>query len=215
MVVGGRGKKLNKVKRGGGKSFSSARELSGNHADGGDSIWSQPRGMPPSDDSSEEESSGSEEETDPPVGLFNRPAKPMVIGGNTEEGVPLPPMEIANPNRAASKRPSAKLGNVAPVKSQENDSSEESEEEEPEKVPELSRREREALAKERAKAAYFKLQQEGKTDQARADLARLALIRKQRELTAQKRAESTATTKKGESLTAGKAILTKTFGKQE
>ncbi|KAF7494938.1 28 kDa heat- and acid-stable phosphoprotein [Sarcoptes scabiei] len=44
----------------------------------------------------------------------------------------------------------------------------------------LSRREREQIQKQKAKEHYQKLMAEGKTDQARADLARLELIRKQR-----------------------------------
>jgi hypothetical protein len=48
----------------------------------------------------------------------------------------------------------------------------------------LSRREREALAAEAAKQRYQKLHAEGKTDEARADLARLKLIREQRDAAA-------------------------------
>lgn len=54
-------------------------------------------------------------------------------------------------------------------------------------APELSRREREAIEKEQARQRYEKLHAEGKTDEARADLARLAIIRKQREEAAQKK----------------------------
>jgi hypothetical protein len=46
---------------------------------------------------------------------------------------------------------------------------------------ELSRREREALAAQQAKERYMRLHEQGKTDEAKADLARLALIRKKRE----------------------------------
>lgn len=53
----------------------------------------------------------------------------------------------------------------------------------------LSRKEREELEKQRAKANYQKLHAAGKTDEARQDLARLALIRKQREDAAKKREE--------------------------
>lgn len=45
----------------------------------------------------------------------------------------------------------------------------------------MSRREREEIEKQRAQAHYQKLHAEGKTEQARADLARLAIIRQQRE----------------------------------
>lgn len=46
--------------------------------------------------------------------------------------------------------------------------------------PELSRREREELEKQRATAKYQKMHSEGKTDEARADLARLAIIKQHR-----------------------------------
>lgn len=46
--------------------------------------------------------------------------------------------------------------------------------------PELSRREREELEKQRSQAHYQKLHAEGKTEQARADLARLAIIKQHR-----------------------------------
>ena len=53
--------------------------------------------------------------------------------------------------------------------------------------PQLSRREREEIEKAKAKANYQKLHAAGKTEEARADLARLAIIRKQREEAAAKR----------------------------
>jgi len=52
---------------------------------------------------------------------------------------------------------------------------------------ELSRREREELEKQRAQAHYQKLHAEGKTEQARADLARLAIIKQNRAEAAAKR----------------------------
>ena len=55
--------------------------------------------------------------------------------------------------------------------------------------PQLSRREREELEKQKAKAHYQKLHAAGKTEEARADLARLAIIKKQREEAAKKREE--------------------------
>ncbi|KAK4925647.1 hypothetical protein LTR66_016390 [Elasticomyces elasticus] len=54
----------------------------------------------------------------------------------------------------------------------------------------LSRREKEAIAAQAAKERYQKLHAEGKTDEAKADMARLKLIRQQREdATARKQAE--------------------------
>ncbi|NP_001085998.1 PDGFA associated protein 1 S homeolog [Xenopus laevis] len=54
---------------------------------------------------------------------------------------------------------------------------------------ELSRREREEIEKQKAKERYMKMHLAGKTDQAKADLARLAIIRKQREDAAKKKEE--------------------------
>ena len=56
----------------------------------------------------------------------------------------------------------------------------------------MSRKEKEDLAKQKAKENFWKLQMEGKTDQARADLARLAIIKKQREEAAKKKVEEAA-----------------------
>ncbi|XP_075421939.1 28 kDa heat- and acid-stable phosphoprotein isoform X2 [Ascaphus truei] len=52
---------------------------------------------------------------------------------------------------------------------------------------ELSRREREEIEKQKAKERYMKMHLAGKTDQAKADLARLAIVRKQREEAAKKK----------------------------
>ncbi|RDY04137.1 28 kDa heat- and acid-stable phosphoprotein, partial [Mucuna pruriens] len=60
------------------------------------------------------------------------------------------------------------------------------------KTTELSRREREEIEKQRAHERYMRLQEQGKTEQARKDLDRLALIRQQREEAAKKREEEKA-----------------------
>lgn len=66
----------------------------------------------------------------------------------------------------------------------------------------LSRREREEIEKAQAKERYMKMHQAGKTEEARADLARLAIIRKQREeATRKKEAEA----KKAKDAAAAKA----------
>ena len=51
----------------------------------------------------------------------------------------------------------------------------------------MSRREREAKDAAAAKERYKKLHAQGKTDEAKADLARLAVIRKEREEKAKQR----------------------------
>merc|ERR1712241_1384986 len=79
-------------------------------------------------------------------------------------------IEVENPNRA--KKSHKKVTAIDDSKASK---------------PQLSRREREELEKAKAKANYQKLHAAGKTDEARADLARLAIIRKQREEAAAKR----------------------------
>lgn len=57
----------------------------------------------------------------------------------------------------------------------------------PTPVADLSRREREEIERQKKQANYQKLHAQGKTEQARADLARLAIIKQQREEAALKR----------------------------
>lgn len=77
-------------------------------------------------------------------------------------------IEIENPNRVAQK--SKKVTQI-----------------EIDEPKQLSRREREEIEKQKAKERYMKMHLAGKTDQAKADLARLAIIRKQREEAARKK----------------------------
>ncbi|KAM9844082.1 pdgfa associated protein 1b [Aulostomus maculatus] len=79
-------------------------------------------------------------------------------------------IEIENPNRVAQK--SKKVVQI-----------------ELDEPKQLSRREREEIEKQKAKERYMKMHLAGKTDQAKADLARLAIIRKQREEAARKKEE--------------------------
>ncbi|KAG5869755.1 hypothetical protein JTB14_018084 [Gonioctena quinquepunctata] len=83
-------------------------------------------------------------------------------------------IEIENPNRVQKK--AKKLSTLNTTTDLES-------------KPQLSRREREEIEKQKAQAHYQKLHAEGKTDQARADLARLAIIKQQRE-DAKKRREA-------------------------
>uniref|UniRef100_A0A3Q3JG21 Casein kinase substrate phosphoprotein PP28 domain-containing protein n=2 Tax=Monopterus albus TaxID=43700 RepID=A0A3Q3JG21_MONAL len=92
-------------------------------------------------------------------------------------------IEIENPNRMAQK--SKKVTQI-----------------ELDEPKQLSRREREEIEKQKAKERYMKMHLAGKTDQAKADLARLAIIRKQREDAAKKKEEE----KKGEHLKLGRAV---------
>uniref|UniRef100_A0A3Q0T7Z0 Pdgfa associated protein 1a n=1 Tax=Amphilophus citrinellus TaxID=61819 RepID=A0A3Q0T7Z0_AMPCI len=79
-------------------------------------------------------------------------------------------IEIENPNRVSQKNKKVAEVDVSAPR-------------------ELSRREREEIEKQKSKERYMKLHLEGKTEQARADLARLAIIKKQREEAAKKRDE--------------------------
>ncbi|KAJ6797453.1 28 kDa heat- and acid-stable phosphoprotein [Iris pallida] len=82
-------------------------------------------------------------------------------------------IEIENPNLVKPKTMKAKDANL-------------------EKTTELSRREREEIEKQKAHEHYMRLQEQGKTEQARKDLERLALIRQQRADAAKKRDEEKA-----------------------
>lgn len=107
-----------------------------------------------SDDDEEEESSGSGSgsESEDSEDDANHKAKGV-------QGL----IEIENPNRVVKKS----AEKVTKVDVNAAGSSK----------PELSRREREEVERQRAQANYQKLHAEGKTEQARADLARLAIIK--------------------------------------
>ncbi|KAG0228941.1 heat- and acid-stable phosphoprotein [Actinomortierella wolfii] len=154
------GGKFKKPQRGGGRQFSRRIETV-------DSRTAYRDRQQISDDSEEESNasdvtdSGSEEESEEEVVVQRQPKKKEAA---STSGQPI--IEVQNPNRASARN--LKASDLStPV--------------------EMSRREREAAEKEAAKAKYWKLHQEGKTDQAKADLARLAIIRKQREEAAAQR----------------------------
>ncbi|KAJ3413738.1 heat- and acid-stable phosphoprotein [Chytridiales sp. JEL 0842] len=200
------GGKFKKPKRGGGHRFTSTR----NRGDDAEGSWDIPPESIASDASSGSES-GSESDSDaqPKFAPKSKDSDEVIYEGNPirefgkvviedeEEEKPAPDFKPMNPNKVAAKN----------LKASELSTSD--------NVP-MSRREREAIEKERAKAAYWKLQEAGKTDQAKADLARLALIKKEREEAARKRAEihvaKAASSTKTASLTAGKGIIGKTVG---
>ncbi|KAM7204564.1 putative casein kinase [Rhypophila sp. PSN 637] len=209
----GRGGKFRKFTRGGGKHFS--RDLRPLDADGNEiSMWSaDARNKKNADDSDEEEDSSEEsseeEESDDDAGPSNaalteaqnreerknqkKARKEAAIAKAKAQSVQvgdLPPSDSeeeseddmpANPNRSAASRNQAKAAPVSSVT---------------EAVSKLSvnapasRREREAADAAAAKERYRKLHEAGKTDEAKADLARLRLIREKREAeSARKQAE--------------------------
>jgi len=128
--------------------------------------WKQRRGEDDDDDDEDEEDEeGSESEEESSDEEVRKPKGVQSL------------IEIENPNRVVKKAP----------KTTEPGTSGTSSGEAAPKV-ELSRREREEIEKQRARENYARLHAEGKTEQARADLARLALIRRQREEAAAKKA---------------------------
>ncbi|KAF9908888.1 hypothetical protein EC991_009294 [Linnemannia zychae] len=115
------------------------------------------------EESSEASESGSDESSEEEDVVVKRKPAPTAA----------PASDIANPNRAAGNRIMKASDLTTPI--------------------EMSRKEREAAEKEAAKQKYWKLHQEGKTDQAKADMARLAIIRQKREeAAAQRLAEAQA-----------------------
>ncbi|KAJ2959935.1 hypothetical protein NQZ79_g4701 [Umbelopsis isabellina] len=177
MAIGGKGKgrgaKSNKPQRGGRKHFS--RDMwrgSDVPAEDKPGMW-EARTNNEDDDSNSDDSS-SEEESGSDAEALNKkkPSNENEDEDEEDSDDDLP----ENPN-VTTKASKAKVGKTA----KKIDTSE---------PRTLSRREREEAEKAEARARYMKLHQAGKTEQARADLARLAIVRQQREQAArQKEAE--------------------------
>merc|ERR1712037_912543 len=88
-------------------------------------------------------------------------------------------IEIENPNRVKQKFKKASELDTPAAGGAEGGAKAKAKKEEVK--PQLSRREKEEIEKAKAKAHYQKLHAQGKTDEARADLARLAIIKKPEE----------------------------------
>ncbi|XP_035229570.1 28 kDa heat- and acid-stable phosphoprotein-like [Stegodyphus dumicola] len=142
--------------------------------------WRQQRGELSSDEESDESkgSSSSSEEEEESDTEEEKQAKAKGVQHL---------IEIENPNRVVKKEKK-----VEELKLDEN--------------AQLSRREREELEKQRAKMHYQKMHAAGKTNEAKADLARLAIIKKQREEAAKRREEEIKAKQEAEK---AKATLTK------
>ncbi|KAJ4365858.1 hypothetical protein N0V83_008480 [Neocucurbitaria cava] len=205
----GRGGKFNKVKRGGGKKFS--RDLQPLNADGEVvGMW----GEQPSkvDEESEEEEESSEEESSDEDGkpaqeemtreqrreaakkrkaaaIAKKSQKTPEAGdlptdsSEEEDDMPANPNHTAKARSQASTIPVAKDAEPAAATAKGKGKQQD--------LSQLSRREREAIQAQQAKERYEKLHAEGKTEQARADLERLALVRERRDAeAARKKAEA-------------------------
>lgn len=211
----GRGGKFKKYTRGGGKHFS--RDLKPLDADGNEiSMWSADAKKKDGsdDDSSSEEDSSEEESSDEEAGpsaaaaelsredrkkekkarkeaaLARARAQAVQVGDlppsdgddsdDSDDATPAP----ANPNHSKAARNQTK---VVPTKAVDDAA---------EGVKALkvggtpSRRERESMEAAQAKERYRKMHEAGKTDEAKADMARLKLIREKRDAeAARKQAE--------------------------
>lgn len=158
---GGRGKVHHKGRR---RHFTDAEELQADlEKEKRKQDWREKKVEEGVDEEGGAAGGKSESDSDEESGSEDEKAKPKGVSGL---------IEIENPNRVAQKAKKATNLDL-------DDSSK----------PELSRREREEIARQKNVMRQRKLQEEGKTDQARSDLARLALIRKQREEAARKREE--------------------------
>ncbi|KAL7275848.1 hypothetical protein RUND412_001193 [Rhizina undulata] len=167
-----------KVARGGGKKFS--RDLIPHDGEGEpEGMWGEPR------DSKPEVAGSSEEESDSD-------------GGSKQE------LTREERRAQAKARKEAAKAAAAAANKGSDDEEEESEDEVKPKARgdkfaagnpnastgaegNMSRKEREAIEKAEAQKRFWKLQEAGKTDQAKADLARLAEIRAKREAAAEQR----------------------------
>ncbi|KAF6815573.1 MFS monocarboxylate transporter [Colletotrichum sojae] len=196
----GRGGKFRKFTRGGGKHFS--RDLRPIDSDGNEiGMWNDDKKKEESgsDDDSEEDSEESSDDGKPQaeqsradrkaVAKARKEAAAAKKKGQIVEVGDLPPSESeedsdddmpANPNHSKAARNQTK----ARVPDEVDEAAE--------GVKKLAvgnnRKERESIEAAQAKERYRKLHEAGKTDEAKADLARLRLIREQRAADAARRA---------------------------
>ncbi|KAF2087195.1 hypothetical protein K490DRAFT_66059 [Saccharata proteae CBS 121410] len=206
MSTRGRAGKFTKPKRGGGKHFS--RNLQPLNDEGEVmGMWGEPRDKKDESSSEEDSSEGEEDDSsDEEGGQGDKPdmtreerraaakaRKEAAIARQKAKATApgdLPPSDSeeesddepaagmpANPNHTTKAAKQA----AGTVKGPSKDTP----------VSQLSRREREALQAQQARERYQKMHAEGKTDEARADLARLKLVREKREAeSARKKAEA-------------------------
>ncbi|KAK1926513.1 casein kinase substrate phosphoprotein PP28-domain-containing protein [Papiliotrema laurentii] len=208
--VSSRGRGKFKVSRGGGRHFS--RDL-----DPRDILKGNVRG---SDDESEEESEEEESSEDEgpsqpqeQVKLSKEMAAMNLKLGNTEEIEEDPEENMSRAERKALKKAQAEAKakkNVGKAKKDDSDEESESEDDiQPLKAAEkpkakfaaqeLSRKEREAAEKKAAQEKYARLHAQGKTAEAKSDLARLQEVRRRREqAAAQREAEAAEAAKEAE-----------------
>ncbi|KAL9083706.1 MAG: hypothetical protein Q9159_005606 [Coniocarpon cinnabarinum] len=216
----GRGGKFGKPKRGGAKKFS--RNLRPIGPDGEEmSMWADPKDKKSDDedddsddDSSEEDSDEDEDDDEGPgpaaeqsreerkaearkrkeVAIAKKKKKQAAPGDmptssedEDDEDEDIDDDMPANPNHTVKAQKQA----AAPMVAKDAEPPASSGKKKAD-TTQLSRREREALQAQQAKERYQKLHAEGKTDEARADLERLKLVREERERAAERKREEAA-----------------------
>ncbi|KAJ5463577.1 hypothetical protein N7475_008521 [Penicillium sp. IBT 31633x] len=207
MAPRGRGGKFSKPSRGGGKHFS--RDLQPLDKDGNQmGLWREPEEQIKS--SGDEESSSEEESSEESSEDESKPIESSATAGTREERRAAAKAKKAAALKKRGQGP-AQPGDLPPSDSEESDNDlpanpnhtaksrsqtqkpaaePDVEPKKPAKVKDisqLSRREREAVQAQQARERYQKLHAEGKTDEAKADLARLAVIREKREAERQRK----------------------------
>ncbi|KAJ3064620.1 heat- and acid-stable phosphoprotein, partial [Rhizoclosmatium hyalinum] len=174
-----KGAKFNKTKRGGPRTFTDAESIDRSVAQ-----LEKLRVAASDSDASDSDSDVDVFGEAPPRrpqglasdgAIYRSADRPILEIGKIEIEEPVEEFKTVNANRAVAKNLKASdLSSAAAP------------------ATNLSRKEKEALEAERKKAAFWKAQAEGKTDQAKSDLARLAIIKKQREEAAARKAEEAA-----------------------
>jgi len=180
-----------KVKRGGGKKFSrDLQPITAEEAEQSRNRWRQEKGEgdeeDEEDDEEEDSDEDSEEEDDDDISKMTPTLRIGPPSDDEEEAAAVAAASKKNDKSKASVEESG-AGNLNRQGNKQMSISSLG------KTPatELSRREREALEKKQAQERYWKLHEQGKTEQARNDLARLALIRQEREAKAKQRVAET------------------------
>jgi len=188
--------KFGKAKRGGGRHFTPARVLSGKDENGTEaSMWRDS-----DDESSEEDADEDEESEESDSDSSDEQPAPTRM----EPSASKPPSTSPATKTRDRKARVAEKGKNVGFKAAESDD----EDQHADLIPkvsnrdankaqklsslaaqpqEMTRKEREAAEKKAAQERYRKLHEAGKTDEARADLARLAKVRKEREEAAKRK----------------------------
>ncbi|KAA8566725.1 hypothetical protein EYC84_009256 [Monilinia fructicola] len=195
----GRGGKFKKFTRGGGKHFSrDLRPLDAN----GNEIREKNADDSSSEEEEESEEESSEEEEEKPE--MTREQRRAAAKAKKEAAIKKKNQKVAqvgdlptdseeesedddmpaNPNHSKAARNQAK----APPKSVDEVAGDVAKMSISKKPQELSRKEREAIEAQKKREAYQRLHLAGKTDEAQADLARLAKVREERRLAAERKA---------------------------